>query len=118
MFFPDPVVSYPVSAGFNSFTDIPPTPAPAPERVKVMVTSLMTMIIIIIICQVLLHADDEYEYYKVAVSNGTRMTEGKVSVHFKSYKKGKEMIFLKNIKGVRDLRGCGHEGCLQRPRLM
>ena len=33
--------------------------------------------------QVLLHSDDEYEYYKVAVSNGTRMTEGKVQCEFK-----------------------------------
>ena len=32
--------------------------------------------------QVLLHSDDEYEYYKVAVANGTRMTEGKVQCEF------------------------------------
>ena len=30
--------------------------------------------------QVLLHSDDEFEYYKVAVANGTRLTEGKVRV--------------------------------------
>ena len=85
LLFPDPVVSYPVSAGFNSFTDSPP-PAPAPERIQVRHSSLVTMMMIsltlTILCQVLLHADDEYEYYKVAVANGTRMTEGKVSVNF------------------------------------
>lgn len=37
LLFADPVVSYPVSAGFNSFTDSPPTPSPAPERIKVTV---------------------------------------------------------------------------------
>ena len=49
----------------------------------------------------LLHADDEYEYYKVAVSNGTRMTEGKVSVYFKSCKKAKKLKIFS--QGVRDL---------------
>ena len=32
--------------------------------------------------QVLLHSDDEYEYYKVGVANDTRMTEGKVQCEF------------------------------------
>ena len=86
LLFPDPVVSHPVSAGFNSFTDSPPTPASAPERIQVRHSSIVTMmrisLTLIILCQVLLHADDEYEYYKVAVANGTRMTEGKVSVNF------------------------------------
>ena len=85
LLFPDPVVSYPVSAGFNSFTDSP-TPAPTPERIQVRPSSLVTMmrisLTLTILCQVLLHSDDEYEYYKVAVANGTRMTEGKVSVNF------------------------------------
>ena len=44
--FADPVVSYPVSAGFNSFTDSPPTPAPALERIKVMVSSLIMKVMI------------------------------------------------------------------------
>ena len=40
----------------------------------------------------LLHADDEYEYYKVAVANGTRMTEGKVSVELKAHKYLRDLL--------------------------
>ena len=32
-----------------------------------------------IVLKIKLHTDEQFEYYKVAVSNGTRLTEGKVS---------------------------------------
>ena len=66
----------------NSVTDSPTSPFP-PERIKV--TSCSTMKT----CnggllQILLHSDDKFEYYKVAVANGTRLTEGKVSQHLET----------------------------------